>query len=93
MREPTSIIAELEAAVRSGSSGKRVSALRQITDLFLHDGERLSDDQVKVFDNRLIKQRINEATLKIALRDYEKLSAETAERTLRFWQLHDKLEK
>ena len=48
-----SIIAELEDAVRGGSSAKRVETLRQVTDLFLHDGERLSDDQVKVFDDVL----------------------------------------
>jgi uncharacterized protein (DUF2336 family) len=49
----TSIIAELEEAVRNGSAEKRVGTLRQVTDLFLHDGERLSDDQVKVFDDVL----------------------------------------
>jgi uncharacterized protein (DUF2336 family) len=48
-----SIIAELEVAVRSGSSEKRVSTLRQVTDLFLHDGERLSEEQVQVFDDVL----------------------------------------
>jgi uncharacterized protein (DUF2336 family) len=48
-----SIIAELEDAVRNGSSEKRVGTLRQVTDLFLHDGDRLSDDQVKVFDDVL----------------------------------------
>jgi len=48
-----SIIAELEDAVRGGSSAKRVETLRQVTDLFLHDGERLNDDQVKVFDDVL----------------------------------------
>src|SRR5271169_2260399 len=53
MPEPQSIIGELEEAVRSGSSAKRVSTLRQVTDLFLHDGERLSDEQVKVFDDVL----------------------------------------
>ena len=53
MQQPVSIIAELEEAVRDGSSAKRVSTLRQVTDLFLHDGERLSDDQVKVFDDVL----------------------------------------
>jgi len=51
--ETNSIIAELEDAVTSGSSEKRVSTLRQVTDLFLHDGDRLSDDQVKVFDDVL----------------------------------------
>src|SRR5438552_12205772 len=48
-----SIIAELEDAVRGGSSARRVETLRQVTDRFLNDGERLSDDQVKVFDDVL----------------------------------------
>ena len=53
MQQPISIIAELEDAVQSGSSAKRVSTLRQVTDLFLHDAERLSEEQVKVFDDVL----------------------------------------
>lgn len=53
MQQAVSIITELEEAVRSGSSAKRVSTLRQVTDLFLHDGERLSEDQVRVFDDVL----------------------------------------
>jgi uncharacterized protein (DUF2336 family) len=48
-----SIISELEDAVAGGSSAKRVSTLRRVTDLFLHDGERLNDEQVKVFDDVL----------------------------------------
>jgi uncharacterized protein (DUF2336 family) len=48
-----SIIAELEDAVKSGSSQKRVDTLRQVTDLFLHDAERLNEEQVKVFDDVL----------------------------------------
>jgi hypothetical protein len=48
-----SIIAELEDAVRGGSSARRVETLRQVTDLFLNDGERLSEDQVRVFDDVL----------------------------------------
>jgi uncharacterized protein (DUF2336 family) len=48
-----SVIAELEDAIKSGSSQKRVDTLRQVTNLFLHDGERLSDEQVKVFDDVL----------------------------------------
>jgi hypothetical protein len=46
-----------------------------------------------ILRNRPTKYRIAEETLKIALKDYGKLSAETAERTVRFWQLHDKIEK
>src|SRR5258707_15647637 len=48
-----SIIAELEDAVTGCSSARRVETLRQVTDLFLNDGERLNDDQVKVFDDVL----------------------------------------
>jgi len=53
MLQSDSIIAELEDAVRSGSSEKRVNTLRQVTNLFLHEGERLSEDQIKVFDDVL----------------------------------------
>ena len=38
-------------------------------------------------------RKIDEATLKVAERDYRKLSMETAQRTVRFWQLHNKIEK
>jgi len=48
-----SIIAELEEAVRTGTSEKRVNTLRQVTNLFLHDGARFNDDQIKVFDDVL----------------------------------------
>jgi uncharacterized protein (DUF2336 family) len=53
MQEAFSIIDELEEAVTSGSSDKRVTTLRRVTDLFLHDGERLSDEQIRVFDDVL----------------------------------------
>jgi hypothetical protein len=36
---------------------------------------------------------IDDATLKVAERDYKKLSMETAQRTVRFWQLHNRIEK
>jgi hypothetical protein len=45
-----------------------------------------------ILTNRPVKHRIDEATLKLAAKDYGKLSRETAERTLRFWQLHAKVE-
>ena len=47
------LISELEDAVNGGSSEKRVSTLRRVTDLFLHDEQRLTEDQVKVFDEVL----------------------------------------
>jgi hypothetical protein len=48
-----SIIAELEDAVRTGSPEERVETLRQVTNLFLHDGARLNEEQVKIFDDVL----------------------------------------
>ena len=52
MQQPDhSIIAELEDAVRTGSPEERVETLRQVTNLFLHDGARLSEEQVKIFDD------------------------------------------
>jgi uncharacterized protein (DUF2336 family) len=53
MLSERSVIAELEEAVCSGSSEKRVHTLREVTNLFLHDGARFSDDQIKVFDDVL----------------------------------------
>jgi uncharacterized protein (DUF2336 family) len=47
------LIAELEWAVRRGTPEKRVDTLRQVTDLFLNDSDRLSDEQIKVFDDVL----------------------------------------
>ena len=53
MLPENSIIVELEEAVRTGSSEKRVNTLRQVTNLFLHDGARFNDEQIKVFDDVL----------------------------------------
>ncbi len=43
--------------------------------------------------NRPVKYRTDEATMETAMKDYGKLSAQTSERTLRFWQLHNKIQK
>lgn len=48
-----SIIEELEHAVRSGTSDRRLTTLRNVTDLFLHGCDRFSEDQIKVFDDVL----------------------------------------
>ncbi|MDE2376535.1 MAG: DUF2336 domain-containing protein [Bradyrhizobium sp.] len=48
-----SIISELEDAVRTGTADQRVNTLRRVTDLFLRDEQRLSEEQVKVFDDVL----------------------------------------
>ena len=46
-----------------------------------------------ILRNRPIKPQISEQTLEIAQRDFRKLSMETAQRTVRFWQLHNKIEQ
>ena len=46
-----------------------------------------------ILRNRPIKPAISEETLEVAQRDFRKLSMETAQRTVRFWQLHNKIEK
>jgi len=47
----------------------------------------------KILCDRPTKIRTDKATLQQAQKDYGKLSTETAQRTLRFWQLHNKIEK
>src|SRR5690348_16270019 len=47
------LISELEQAVRSGSQETRVRTLKRITDLFLGTKEKLSEEQIDVFDQVL----------------------------------------
>lgn len=60
-----SLIDELERAVKDGSPEHRTSTLRQVTDLFLHDANRLNDEQIAVFDDVLclIAERIERSAL------------------------------
>ncbi len=60
-----SLIEELEAAIKDGSQEKRVGTLRRITDLFLHDANRLTEEQISVFDDVLcqIIDRIEKTAL------------------------------
>src|SRR5262245_8972375 len=44
---------ELEAAVSGGSSERRIDMLRQVTDLFLSDVDRLNANQITIFDDVL----------------------------------------
>ncbi len=53
MVQDQSLIAELESAIESGSKDKRLDALRRVTDLFVADADRLSDQQIDVFDDVL----------------------------------------
>ena len=46
-----------------------------------------------ILRKRPLPHAIDHATLEIAQRDYRRLSLETAQRTVRFWQLHKRIEK
>jgi uncharacterized protein (DUF2336 family) len=61
----SSLIDELESAVKDGSPEHRTNTLRRVTDLFLHDANRLNDEQIEVFDDVLclIAQRIERSAL------------------------------
>jgi uncharacterized protein (DUF2336 family) len=48
-----SLIVELEEAIESGSKDKRIDAFRRVTDLFVADADRLTDQQIEVFDDIL----------------------------------------
>jgi uncharacterized protein (DUF2336 family) len=48
-----SLIVELEEAVHSHSTEKRIETLRRVTDLFLGEADRLNDEQISVFDDVL----------------------------------------
>ena len=50
---PQSLITELEDALSSGSSERRMQTLRRVTDLFLGESDRLNEAQVGVFDDVL----------------------------------------
>jgi uncharacterized protein (DUF2336 family) len=83
-----SVIDELERAVRSGSSETRVNTLRQVTDLFLNDADRLNDEQIKVFDDVLclLASRIESqalAELSVRLAPVDNAPIETIKRLAR----------
>jgi uncharacterized protein (DUF2336 family) len=61
----SSLFDDLDAALQSGSSEKRVAMLRQMTDLFLNEADRLNDEQIGLFDNVLVPliERIESRTL------------------------------
>lgn len=48
-----SLISELETAVKGGTSERRLDTLRRVTDLFLIDADRFSEEQIQVFDDVL----------------------------------------
>ena len=66
-----SLVAELEAAIKSGSQERRVETLRRVTDLFLHDADRFNEAQIEVFDDvlcHLIKRIETKALAELIVR-------------------------
>ena len=55
MSDAALLIAELEGVLKSRSPDRRVQMLRQVTDLFLSDADRLNENQINVFDDVLIR--------------------------------------
>jgi uncharacterized protein (DUF2336 family) len=71
MAQSTSLIPELEEALRSGSADKRTRALQQITDLFVNGSPSYNDDHVQLFDDvlgRLIDEIEARARAELAAR-------------------------
>jgi len=67
----TSLIAEIETAINSGSPEKCVETLRRVTDLFLNGAERFDEEQVQVFDDvlgHLIKRIESKAVAELSTR-------------------------
>jgi uncharacterized protein (DUF2336 family) len=54
MSATVSLIGELEDALKSGAPEKRIETLRRVTSLFLNDADRLSEQQIGVFDDVLV---------------------------------------
>ncbi len=52
---PAALIAELDDVVKAGSPTRQTRILRQVTDLFLADADRLEETQTEVFDDVLIR--------------------------------------
>jgi uncharacterized protein (DUF2336 family) len=65
------LLEELEGALTSGTDARRVAILTSITDLFVSDAPRYSEDQVAVFDDiivRLVNAIEAKARIKLAHR-------------------------
>jgi hypothetical protein len=53
MSYPASILGEVESALHDASGAKRVEVLRRVTDLFVAQADRYSEDQTELFDGVL----------------------------------------
>ena len=65
------IIAEIEAALHSGSNEKRVETLMRVTDLFINDAAKYAEKETKLFDDvmgHLIKHVESRALVELSRR-------------------------
>lgn len=51
MQAQASLIRELEDSIRDGDHSQRVTALRRVTDLFVHRAEQYDAEQIELFDS------------------------------------------
>ena len=51
----SSIMGELDAALKSGSEARRIDMLARITDVFTADAPRYSEEQVRLFDDLMVR--------------------------------------
>lgn len=54
MSDAVSLIVELEETLKQGKPERRVEVLRKVTNLFLDDADRLSEQQIRIFDDVLV---------------------------------------
>ena len=71
---PSSLLAELEAAIQGGSAEKRAEMLRRVTDLFVSTAPRVTEAQAGVFDD-VFEQLIKEIEWKAVLELSERMSS------------------
>lgn len=55
MPAPASLIDELETRLKSGTKTERTNILRRVTDLFMLNAERVSNAEVEVFDDVMVR--------------------------------------
>jgi len=70
---PSSLLAELEAAIQGGSAEKRAAMLRRVTDLFVNTAPRVTEAQAGVFDD-VFEQLTREIERKAVLELSERMS-------------------
>ena len=84
----SSLLAELEVAIESGSQEKRVETLRRVTSLFLGQSHQLSEPQIEVFDDVLV-HLIRRTESKALVQLSEALAPVSNAPTETIWQLAD----